>query len=458
MNYQVVFLIHLSLSILLVILFARNINLPKDIKLISFSIFVNSPMYVAVSGALSCIYLSDIVLPLVCSSAILRGTRSRTKEGRVLTAFALLLVILPVISLSINYISGYARSDSGRFSTAAALWLFRHLNLFALLRYGIYKSLSVEQYLSFLKYIIILSSAMAVLGIANYIFGVDLASFEHLLAIGDGGESGQFISESRIGYGFLGLFRATVGQWCAVTCVLLIGTARLFDLKWKGIAIFLIGVFLSFILFSLSRAGIVSLVSGLCVLAYRSRNSSLRFFLALVSVIFVIVAAYYSSDAVIERLFSIFDQRNDEAIGLRYAAWTKSFEFFASNIFFMIFGIGPSDDEAIFNLIGTFGAHNEFIDSIFRVGMLGPIIILWILYLIYNRFDGRRSNWPPSMQIIGQSLVGVLVVNVVCSYTQNHLIQTYSTYSCGAFLYLIYGVSIGLALRNGRAGKLDIAY
>jgi O-antigen ligase len=154
----------------------------------------------------------------------------------------------------------------------------------------------------------------------------------------------------------------------------------------------------------------------------------------------VVIIGFTQLDVIGDRLESIVTQ-GDRASAGRIIAWERSLNVFAIEPETFAIGVGPTNRQAVFKLIGAYGAHNEYIDAIFRMGVLGPIAILVVLYKLMSSYWKLRGSEEPEMRYLGSTMVGVTVANAVIGLTQANLLHDYSGYTCWLFMYLLYGVT-----------------
>ena len=116
---------------------------------------------------------------------------------------------------------------------------------------------------------------------------------------------------------------------------------------------------------------------------------------------------------------------------------------FTGQSFGLIIGIGPTNEGGIFLITGTYGAHNEFLETVLRMGVLGLVVLVWLLCMIGRRYQFFRNSGNATMHVLGSAMLAVLAANVMCAVTQAHLLHSYATYILGIFIYWLYGTTLG---------------
>jgi O-antigen ligase len=318
------------------------------------------------------------------------------------------------------------------------IWLYRNLTYVALLAYGLSLRLTIGQVILFFQMNIVLAGILALMGFVGYFGPVNLAFFEDLAAKELVQES---YSENRIGLGFMGLFRGSVGQWFAMVALLIAGTYAVMPRRYRFLASVVMGASIGVILLSQSRAGLVGLGIGFVLLSLLSQGWVPRV-MAVVGVSGTVAWILLKQDVLANRAASIFSGAQNAYD--RVEAWGRAYSFFSRHADALLFGVGPANREMVFQVIGAYGAHNEYIDVVFRLGFVGLVGLLgFLLVLILTLWKARNKFGWEGRTILTTSTI-LVIANCVMGATQAHLLHDYASYTMGVYIYLLYGVVLGI--------------
>jgi O-antigen ligase len=436
---QQLFLIHGAILIAAALIFARG--LPVNLWLCAVAIHMTVPMLILVKGNQSAIYLIDLLAPVLALYAIWSLSPENAAARAVKRTLVALLLVIPMTAGAMAYALSNIQSVDHREVLETLLWFFRNLVFLCVFVFAARQRLSGERAIALIKLVLLLSSLSAALSMVSYFGPVNLAVFEMLSAQRDA-QWTMFIESSRIGTGFLGLFRAAVGQW--YVCVVLLAVASLSVLRagYRLVAIAAIVLGIGVILLSYSRAGVVGLGVGLLALAVIGGGRGQKI-AAVVAVVIAGVWLWFQADLVGARFESIAQAQDDASVG-RLHIWGLSLKLFGSDLGLLLSGVGPASRERVYELIGGYGAHNEYIDIVYRMGILGPIVLSIVLFLIARTLWSRRKLPDAGCRTFCTGVLAVLLANCVMGLTQDHLIHDYSAHAAGVFVYFLYGLALAI--------------
>lgn len=454
--YLPVFFYQLLAFLAAFLVFGRQRELSWTTQLITLSIFLTCPFWVAIKGAQSAVYINDLLCPLLMLGALLSRRVRRGVRDPIWIAFATFLVFLPIIAGTISALLAGGGGDIGaRDVNGTLIWFYRNTFYLMLLLHGQSTNMGIEQLRAFIRLFVVLTAVLVGFGIVNYAAGVNLAIFDQLLMFRDY-QGLSYIAAKRAGWGFLGLFRASVGQWFATTAILLFGAMLFSRVKWSLVMVVLAVSSIGLILFSFSRAGLVGLAAGLGTLAFLGRGIVQRV-LAVIGLLCAFGWVIWQQDTVGSRVESIATVKDVASAG-RIAGWHRGMSYLLNNPDKLLFGIGPTNQEGVFHVVGSFGAHNEYLDTVFRMGIGGLVCELAILFYLVRRLMRTSNLNDPGLNAFMSTMLACLVGNMVMGITQEHLVRTYSGFTCGALLYWLYGILLGVnrpaRSQTGRTSKI----
>lgn len=435
-------LIQAALVAVVYAVFFRRTNVPSIVKLLVVAAYITIPVAILIKGMASAIYINDLIVPVLILYFLKRPRRLEILlMNRYFLAAAAFLIILPLIWGSILVISG-EHVLTARDWLEKGVWFYR--NFVYLLVFGVGLSLMMnrEQVKGFIEMNLGFGALLAILGLVSYFGPFNMATFE---TIRWGGIVPEWFRENRMGLGFLGLFRGSVGQWFAMLVLLAVGSYYFVSPKFRKVALVVIIAGIGVILLSFSRIGFVGLIIGLLVLALSKVKSRRK--MALVAALFAVTFfGVFGGDALRERFFEV-EQIQVAAFGeaavQRVAAWEASIRHFSEHPHNFLIGIGPADREAIYEITGIFGPHNEYLDVIYRMGVFGLIMLLWFLFIILLKFLWVRSRAESFAKPVLWGLIAIIIANSAMALTQSHLLHDYATHTLGFYIFLLYGVFIG---------------
>jgi len=438
------FFIQITLVVGIYVLFFREKKVPSIIKLLVITAYVTIPISIMVKGIASAIYLSDLIGFIIIFYFLMRlGLFRYLLINRYFLSLFILLILLPfswglVLELSGEYVLTL------RDWIDNVIWFYRNFVYLLVFGIGLSYKINIEEAKEFIEINLGFAALLASFGILSYVGHFNMAVFE---TIKWGGTIPVWFQKSHIGLGFMGLFRGSVGQWFVVVVLLSIGTFYFVSPKYRKVALITIIAGIGVILLSLSRAGFVGLVVGLTVFGLLSMSNKRQIGLFVVLAFFSIGLFFGVVSTLKERFLPNWGHVEVTGLGtatsLRLFGWQRSIEFFSHNFIHFLTGVGPVEREAVHEIAGIYGPHNEYLDVVFRSGFLGLVVLLWFLLIILLKFFRTRSKVDNFVKPVVGSLIAIIIANSVMALTQSHLLNDYATYTLGFYLYLLYGVFIG---------------
>lgn len=422
-------------------LFFRKVDVPFGLKAVLIGAYGTVPLALLMRGIQSAIYISDLFLPAFLIAALSAPRVASGPRRGLVTTLLSLIVIFPLVIAFVQGFVGDQRGGLGsRNINGDVIWLYRNLTYVVVLWYGISLRLDEYQVVSFVQMNVVLAGILGLMGFASYFGSVNLAIFEEL-AWKEWVEEGY--RDQRIGLGFMGLFRASVGQWFAMVAVLIAGTYGVLSRRYRIWALLVMGVSIGVILLSQSRAGLVGLGIGLLLLSVLAHGWVPRA-TAIAGACGMAGWVVFKQDVLMSRVASIFSGTQNAHD--RMLAWGKAYDYFSQHTEAFFFGVGPANRDAVFKVIGEYGAHNEYIDVLFRLGFFGFIGLMGFLLALIAALLKARHRFGYEGQAILTAAVIVVIVNCVIGVTQEHLLHDYASHTMGVFIYLLYGVMLGIEL------------
>ena len=444
LSLEVTFVLHVCVIGVVYLFCVDKRHIPISLQILTVGAFVTSPAVVLERGAQSAVYITDALMPLVILLSARHMQFGETiHDGRV-RAFLVLLLGVPFFAGIVGFVLGGADiSLLSRSTSATVLWLYRNICGVLVFMLVLAMRLTFSQVMAWIRMNIMLVSVVAGAGVVTYLTPLDLAAFERIMPEVDP-ERLHHIDETRIGTGFLGLFRGSVGQWFGIQVVLLLGLLPVLERRYWPWAFASIVLSVAVVLMSYSRAGIVGMAAGILALSLFGQGLYQRSY-GVCGAVLVGMIAFTQLDVIGDRLESIFTQ-GDRASAGRIVAWERSLQVFATELEAFAVGVGVTNRQAVFDLIGAYGAHNEYIDAIFRMGVLGPLAILLVLYQLFRSYWKLRRAEEAEMRYLGSTMVAVIIANAAIGLTQANLLHDYSGYTCWLFMYLLYGVTVSTTM------------
>ncbi len=176
-----------------------------------------------------------------------------------------------------------------------------------------------------------------------------------------------------------------------------------------------------------SRGGFLAMCSGLGILTWRSRNRVA----AIVLAVFVVGGGLLAApDAIVERLQSIRNYKEDASAMSRIAAWRTGAEMIKAN---PVFGVGferfqqnyvrydPAREDVTLAFHGSHVAHNSYIQIWAECGTPAFLVYLALLYLTFAdlarvRREARRryhASWILDYAAMFEATLATFVVGSV---------------------------------------------
>jgi O-Antigen ligase len=446
-NYEFLIL-QVVLGIAVYLLFFRTRDIPGMLKFLVVISYITMPVAIIIRGISSAIYLSDFILPVLLFYLLLNSSKIKALfRNRLVLILALLLLIVPFMSMSLLSIIWNKDPVGSRGWLEAGIWFYRNITLLLVFAVGISSKIKREQMRNFIYMNLVYAAILALLGLFNYFGPINMSTFETFVG---GGVLPQSYTGSRIGLGFLGLFRGSVGQWFTVMVLLAIASYRFLPRRARAFVWILVTAGIGVLLLSYSRAGFIGLIAGLIVLCFAGirRRGIQALFIALFALLlwFILWPNLFQT----RYNFITFKPQEVQKLKLeaeesRLTAWNSGFQYLGRNMDSFLVGVGPSNREVVYDIVGKYGAHDEYLDAIFRAGILELILMLLFLILVFLSFIRQKSKVDEnSIKLVIWGFIAILTANVVIAVTQVHLLHDYATYTFGFYIYMLYGVFLGV--------------
>lgn len=417
--------------------------IPNGIKRLLLLSLMATPIFIGMKGVVSALYLADIIAPVLFVVGIIRYS-NLTRDGRIAAQllFALLIVV-PLLGTAVNY--GFI-SDSQQFTERGVysllLWIYRNYVYLSVFIIAASYKLDIAMFRQFLKALLVLCSGVILIGIINYLGIYDFSMYEQVLAWANP-EFAYHTTNTTLGWGFLGMFRGAVGQLFANLSLLALAASLIMRGVWRVIAL-VIGVgAVVLLLCSLSRAGMVAAIIGPVFLIIYMGTRGAKLLIPIV-VMGLLLIPIIQLDIVSERMGSVTGYI-DSSERNRVDGWIDSVQYLSGDILTLMFGNGATNRSGVFKVIHAFGAHNEYIDVVFRAGIFGFISLTSFLFY-YFRILVRKKRLAINIseKLLLSVAQAMLVSNMVIGITQDHLYRDYSGFASGIIMYLLYGVFLSL--------------
>lgn len=409
-------------------------KIPLMLWLITVSVYITMPLGILITGIASAFYLIDLMLPVMIIFSLAHNGRgmARMLKNNLFLILGVLLFVVPMATGSILLLLGYDIFVYDGLKNHL-VWFYRNTVLMFTFGVAIASRLNKDQLKAFIEMNIVLGLCLSLAGILNYIGPFNLA-------------------HDSIGTGFMGLFRGSVGQWFAILGIIAVGSYNYVPKGIKILSFLLIISSIAVILLSFSRAGIIGIATGMSAMVFFTKEH--RFAMVAVVAISSIFIISVITDQSIKKRYSINEItghiEEDSAIQDRLEGWDQSLHLLWEDPVVLLLGVAPANAELVNEKIGLWGAHNEFLTAIIDCGVIELFMLMAVLILLLR---GAIKKWLSNEDIelknIYIILFSVICANIVISLTQNHLLQSYGTYTCISFIYLFYGVFIGAEPNNG---------
>lgn len=425
----------------------RHKKIPSIVKLIVIVAYVTIPIAILVKGIASAIYISDLIAPILIIYFLRRlQLFNNLLANKYFITLSALLIFAPFLSGAILIIIGKYLFSS-RDLMDNVIWFYRNFTYLLVFGVGLSLRLDRGQIKEFIEINICYGVLLAILGLVNYYGPFNMAIFETIESSGMPLRS----SQSRIGLGFLGLFRGSVGQWFSMLVLLTIGAYHFISPKYRIISLLMIIAGIGVTLLSHSRSGFFGLVAGIGVLGFskiKLRRKIIVFLAFFVIVLWFNVKGEDFSRRFFPKSSSVqlqsIDYSDDPAAAARVSARKESFRYFSEHFGGLLLGIGPANRYGVYEITGLYGAHNEYMDVIYRSGILGSILLYVFLLMLFKFFvKCLQLETGRTFRSLIWSFIAIIAANVVMAFTQAHLLHDYATYTFGFYLYLLYGVFLG---------------
>ncbi|MBZ0309359.1 MAG: O-antigen ligase family protein, partial [Anaerolineae bacterium] len=237
--------------------------------------------------------------------------------------------------------------------------------------------------------IVVIGTALSLLGIGQYLFGLDQWWWNNKTYL-----SSTFVNHSH----FAGFLEMTL----AVALGILLGLSRedvtsIFQLKvWRGLLAIALGIMMTAFLLTQSRGGWIALaVAGLIFTTVVSRErDTAKWILPVYAVVLVLVVAFLGigEDRVAQRLHSITTNRKSSFITGRVQAWEASLKIIRDH---PVTGTGIGTFVWAFPRYRPDGivsryhyAHNDYLQMATETGLLIIPVMLWGIIVLLRKGMG----------------------------------------------------------------------
>lgn len=295
-----------------------------------------------------------------------------------------------------------------------------------------------------------MSVALVALAAVNYLRIYNLAIFEQILDSFQPWDSAYKTTTTTFGWGYLGMFRGNMGQWFANSALLAVAAFMILNGPKRILALGVAVSSVALVLISFSRAGLVATGVGLFIYALLLGVRGWRLIL-LGAVCSIAVLPLLEVGMLHDRVSSISSYATDKERN-RVDGWNDAITHFGNDFLDFSIGVGATNRWKVSKIIGAFGAHNEYIDTIFRSGIGGLFVLLFFLFSsvaksfrLYLSGKGAREK---SILALGPAFI---ISNMVIGVTQDNLFRSFSSYSTGPMMYLLYGVLLSLFVHHSSA-------
>jgi len=422
----------------------KKIDLQPALRRLFLISAMATPAYVVLKGVISAIYIVDIVGVFLIYLALRRFSQLQSLARKCALTLFCLLIIMPLFGTLANYIlvSSSTEQFSSRGMLGLGIWMYRNLLYFSIFVIAASYKSDMAKYKNFIKFFLMMNFAVVLIGAIDYSGLYDFSMYEFLLATVNPRASYHYTTTT-FGWGFLGMFRGSVGQWFANTFLISIAASLMFKGLWRWFALLLALGSIGLIFCSLSRAGMVASMVGPIILMFFMGARGVRVLgpLLLIPLVLVPILKY---DAITDRFNSIGSYASSKERN-RVDGWGDAISHLSSDMLTFSIGNGATNRDGVAKLIGAYGAHNEYIDVFFRSGFFGFISMMVFIWQYWFSLLRIRRNAETSLDRIWLSIGPVILVqNCVIGIAQDHLYRDYSGFASGVIMYLLYGVFLSL--------------
>ena len=435
------------------VVYGRKLDIESSTKYLLFLTFCLAPMGMAMKGTVSVFFLIDLFGPVLIFIALRKISKLSVELKADVLLLVLALLFIPLVTTMANYLlsGGSSSQFTSRGMLGLGIWLYRNTIYVAVFIIAAVAPCSSKNVTDTLKLIVILSLPILLLGIVDYSGLMELSVFESILAANNP-EVGFNFSTTTFGWGYLGMFRGSVGQLGVMMFLVAITYATLRSGLSVPICAAMAITAVALILVSFSRAGLLGLGVGFLVFLLLSSVGRLSFIILSVVGILLLVPVF-QNELVAARITSISGY-TDNSQATRIDAWRLALDSFITDPFLLLIGNGATNRQGVAALTGAHGAHNEYIDAIFRSGVSGLVVLL-VLQWRWLRRSWRllRDRNNVEYKSFAALALALLMCNAVMGLTQDHLYREYSGYSVGLLMYFLYGLLFSLNKASSRTNE-----
>lgn len=449
---------HLAAQTLLVVITISLVRPPligRPLLLIVGLAYLTVPIALLRTGIAGALYVQDLLLPLALLIILLTRPRFLFEGLERVEAWALGLTIIgfPLLTTAVLVCLGKYNLSEGD-----ALYFYRHTIYLMTFSACLGASLEPKAAEGFVRVIVALTVSLCCLALVQYSGLWDLDFFTQIKSAR--GHTGQSPHTLLMGRGFVGLFRGSVGQWFAAGAVLslaliALGRGNTF-LGIAGFALSTLAVLLSF-----SRTGMIGYVAGAAAFLLSVSGRRIAVGIFLMGTLLQGLVVYALADPVaIEPIRSrygtiggLWQPEQDPAFWARLSAWRASVEFFMEEPTRLLSGLGAVSDEQIFQLTGIYGAHNEFLQVIYKGGVFSLASLVLFIGLAFTSFLRAWLRSQGGARIVAGAALAVLAGNLTMAIPGSVFIGNYATHTVAVYNYVLIGTLLGALRRTAESGN-----
>lgn len=425
-------------------------ELRLDVVVISAGLFIVSPIIVLTAGVQGFVFAADLMGPYLFYRYLF-SLKSAERGGNLQTLLFLAIFFVPLIATSLALLAGTYKQSL--FDIAFELQFFyRSALLLAIFAFFFNAKISRLAFLELTELFIILALVLGLLGSLQYLGFWDINVFDRYSPIED--YLLEYYQIINAGTGFAGLFRGAVGQIFFIMSILSLNYLFTRESKpaFRLLGGLLFGIALFLVIKSFSRAGFYGVIVGVLVYVLLDAKRVGLWIIAAAAASAVALIAL--GDAVYSDRFIYYNEGDIEGFSSgRLDAWENTFEIFYNEPFIILFGVGAGNERGVADLIGLWGAHNEYLELIFKGGIFMLAIYVAFFSSLFVLF------WTKHRQVrydnVTKVFFSIFIPNCIIAFTQSHLIHGHATYTTIAIIYMLYGVLVSLANQESALSAID---
>ena len=220
------------------------------------------------------------------------------------------------------------------------------------------------------------------------------------------------------------------------------------NVRWQFVVF---ALFTIFIFLSTKRGPLVSFILGyIAIFLIEGKISFKSFFkYGLIVLLFYIVINYVSADFVNEWLERVNTDETDDISNGRDMIWGMILlDFYNSDFVQQLFGHGHEASHYVTgrNFFNAIGSHNDFIEVLYNMGVIGLIVFLSMIFMWCKcLYIGIKTKYQYTF-----IFAYLIVCFVLGSYVSSNMTR-YATTFFGAFFYYYAGLlEFNINNKNGK--------